>query len=84
VSAGVFGAWIALRLGEAGQRVALVDAYEPGNARSSSGGQTRVLRMGYGDQEIKPENRARAARPATLTDEERATIRAPAASGRGQ
>jgi monomeric sarcosine oxidase len=52
VGAGVFGAWIAYRLRKAGRRVALLDAYGPGNARSSSGGQTRVIRMGYGDQEI--------------------------------
>jgi monomeric sarcosine oxidase len=52
VGAGVFGAWIAQRLGQAGRRVALLDAYGPGNARASSGGQTRVIRMGYGDQEI--------------------------------
>ena len=52
VGAGVFGAWIAYRLQESGRRVALLDAYGPGNARSSSGGQTRVIRMGYGDKEI--------------------------------
>ena len=52
VGAGVFGAWTAYRLRLAGRRVALLDAYGPGNARSSSGGQTRVIRMGYGDQEI--------------------------------
>jgi monomeric sarcosine oxidase len=52
VGAGVFGAWIAYRLREAGRRVALLDAYGPGNVRSSSGGQTRVIRMGYGEQEI--------------------------------
>jgi sarcosine oxidase len=52
VGAGVFGAWIADRLAQAGRRVVLLDAYGPGNARSSSGGQTRVIRMGYGDQEI--------------------------------
>jgi len=52
VGAGVFGAWIAYCLGQAGRRVALLDAYGPGNARASSGGQTRVIRMGYGDQEI--------------------------------
>jgi monomeric sarcosine oxidase len=50
--AGVFGAWIAYRLRKAGRRVALLDAYGPGNARSSSGGQSRVIRMGYGDQEL--------------------------------
>ncbi len=52
VGAGVFGSWIALDLQAAGRRVALVDAYGPGNARSSSGGQSRVVRMGYGDKEI--------------------------------
>ncbi|HLN58322.1 MAG TPA: FAD-dependent oxidoreductase, partial [Thermoanaerobaculia bacterium] len=46
VGGGVFGAWIAYRLGQAGRHVALLDAYGPGNARSSSGGQTRVIRMG--------------------------------------
>jgi monomeric sarcosine oxidase len=52
VGAGVFGAWAAYQLQRAGRRVALVDAYGPGNARGSSGGLTRVIRMGYGDQEI--------------------------------
>jgi sarcosine oxidase len=52
VGAGVFGAWTAYRLRLAGRRVAILDAYGPGNARSSSGGQTRVIRMGYGAQEI--------------------------------
>jgi monomeric sarcosine oxidase len=52
VGAGVFGCWTAYHLQRAGRRVALIDAYGPGNARSSSGGQSRVIRMGYGDQEI--------------------------------
>jgi monomeric sarcosine oxidase len=52
VGAGVFGAWTAYHLRQAGRRVALIDAYGPGNARGSSGGHTRVIRMGYGDQEI--------------------------------
>jgi sarcosine oxidase len=52
VGAGVFGSWIALQLQRSGRRVALLDAYGPANARSSSGGQTRVIRMGYGDKEI--------------------------------
>ena len=52
VGAGVFGAWTAYHLQRAGRRVALIDAYGPGNARASSGGQSRVIRMGYGDQEI--------------------------------
>ncbi|PYQ24097.1 MAG: hypothetical protein DMF79_02450, partial [Acidobacteria bacterium] len=52
VGAGVFGSWIAYHLQRAGRRVALVDAYGPGNARGSSGGQSRVIRMGYGDREV--------------------------------
>ena len=30
----------------------LLDAYGPGNSRSSSGGETRIIRMGYGADEI--------------------------------
>jgi monomeric sarcosine oxidase len=52
VGAGVFGVWTAYQLQGAGRRVAMIDAYGPGNARGSSGGQSRVIRMGYGDQEI--------------------------------
>lgn len=52
VGAGVFGAWTAWSLRKKGRRVALIDAYGPGNARASSGGFTRVIRAGYGDQEI--------------------------------
>jgi sarcosine oxidase len=52
VGAGVFGAWTALHLRRAGRTVALVDAYGAGNNRSSSGGESRILRMGYGADEI--------------------------------
>jgi len=52
IGAGVFGAWIAHELQRAGRRVTLLDAYGPGNARSSSGGQSRVIRMAYGEQEV--------------------------------
>ncbi len=52
VGAGVFGSWIAHELQRSGRRVVLIDGYGPGNARSSSGGRTRVIRMGYGDQEV--------------------------------
>jgi glycine/D-amino acid oxidase-like deaminating enzyme len=48
VGAGAFGGWTALRLLEAGARVALLDAWGPGNSRSSSGGETRILRGTYG------------------------------------
>ena len=52
VGAGCFGAWTANHLAKAGHAVTLVDAYGPGNSRASSGGETRVIRMGYGAEEI--------------------------------
>src|SRR5882724_5482443 len=52
VGAGVFGAWIALHLAKRGQRVLLLDAYGPGHSRSSSGDESRIIRMGYGTDEI--------------------------------
>jgi sarcosine oxidase len=52
VGAGAFGAWTALWLRSLGRTVALVDAYGAGNSRSSSGGESRILRMGYGADEI--------------------------------
>jgi glycine/D-amino acid oxidase-like deaminating enzyme len=52
VGAGSFGVWTAWRLRRAGMSVALVDAYGPANTRASSGGETRVIRMGYGADEI--------------------------------
>ena len=52
IGAGVFGAWCAWHLARRGQRVILLDAYGPGNARASSGGETRIIRMGYGTDEI--------------------------------
>jgi len=52
VGAGVFGAWTAHHLGRSGRSVALLDAYGAGNSRSSSGGESRVLRMNYREQEI--------------------------------
>jgi sarcosine oxidase len=50
--AGVFGAWTALHLARRGLRVLLVDAYGPANARASSGGESRIIRMGYGADEL--------------------------------
>lgn len=52
VGAGVFGAWTAYRLQRAGKRVVLIDAYGPANNRSSSGDESRIMRMGYGADEI--------------------------------
>lgn len=52
VGAGVFGAWTAYRLQQAGRKVVLLDGYGPASSRASSGGETRVIRMGYGADEI--------------------------------
>jgi glycine/D-amino acid oxidase-like deaminating enzyme len=52
VGAGAFGGWTALHLREMGHDVTLLDAYGPGNARASSGGETRQIRIGYGSQEL--------------------------------
>lgn len=52
VGAGVFGAWTAHTLRARGARVTLVEAYDPGHNRASSGGETRAIRMGYGPDEL--------------------------------
>jgi len=52
IGAGVFGAWSAYCLRRAGAEVLLVDAYGPGNSRASSGGESRMIRLGYGPDEI--------------------------------
>ena len=51
VGAGAFGGWTALYLREMGVNVTMVDAYGAGNARASSGGETRQIRAGYASQE---------------------------------
>ena len=52
IGAGAFGAWTAHHLAETGAQVTLVDAYGPANSRSSSGDESRILRHGYGPDEI--------------------------------
>jgi sarcosine oxidase len=52
IGAGVFGSWTARHLQRGGLKVALIDAYGPASARASSGGETRIIRMGYGADEI--------------------------------
>jgi monomeric sarcosine oxidase len=52
IGAGVFGSWIAYYIQRAGLSVALVDAYGAANSRASSGGESRIIRMGYGADEI--------------------------------
>jgi monomeric sarcosine oxidase len=52
IGAGVFGAWTAYQLNRRGKAVILLDAYGPSNSRASSGGESRIIRMGYGKDEI--------------------------------
>lgn len=52
VGAGAFGGWTALHLLRRGARVTLVDAWGPGHSRSSSGGETRIIRGAYGPDRI--------------------------------
>lgn len=52
IGAGVFGAWTAYFLQKSGSTVALLDAYSPAHTRASSGGESRIIRMGYGPDEI--------------------------------
>ena len=54
IGAGVFGSWTALRLIQSGRRVVLLDEYGPANARASSGGESRIIRAGYGADELYP------------------------------
>jgi glycine/D-amino acid oxidase-like deaminating enzyme len=52
VGAGAFGGWTALHLLSLGAQVTLIDSWGPGNARSSSGGDTRVIRAIYGPDRV--------------------------------
>ena len=52
VGAGVFGAWTAWHLRQAGERVLLVDAHGPAHSRASSGGESRMTRGMYGADRI--------------------------------
>ena len=60
VGAGAFGGWTALTLVERGAQVTLIDAWGPGNARASSGGETRVIRSTYGTRAVYTEMAMRA------------------------
>ena len=62
VGAGAFGGWTALYLLRAGAKVTLLDAWGPGNARASSGGETRVIRGTYGPGRVYVQLVARALR----------------------
>jgi glycine/D-amino acid oxidase-like deaminating enzyme len=50
VGAGGWGSFTALNLRKQGFNVTMVDAYGPGNARSTSGDETRGVRSSYGDR----------------------------------
>ena len=52
IGAGAFGGWTALYLREMGHAVTLIDQYGPGNARATSGGESRQIRAVYGEREI--------------------------------
>jgi sarcosine oxidase len=52
IGAGVFGVWTAYLLRQAGAEVAVIDQYGPANSRASSGGESRIIRLGYGPEEI--------------------------------
>ena len=59
IGSGVFGAWTAYQLQQSSAEVVLIDAYGPGNSRSSSGGESRIIRIGYGPDEIYSRTAAR-------------------------
>lgn len=48
VGAGTFGASLAWWLARHGEQVTIVDQFEPGDRRASSGGETRLLRCSHG------------------------------------
>jgi sarcosine oxidase len=52
VGAGAFGGWSALQFVLRGASVILLDAWGPGNARASSGGETRTIRATYGPAQL--------------------------------
>jgi glycine/D-amino acid oxidase-like deaminating enzyme len=62
VGAGAFGGWTALQLLKKSAKVTLLDAWGPGNSRSSSGGETRIIRGTYGSGRIYTQMAARSLR----------------------
>lgn len=52
VGAGVFGSWTAWHLAQRKQKVLVLDAHGAAHNRASSGGETRIIRMSYGRDEI--------------------------------
>jgi sarcosine oxidase len=60
IGAGAFGGWTALHLLHRGAQVTLLDAWGSGNARASSGGETRIIRGTYGPNQPYTRMAARA------------------------
>lgn len=54
IGAGAFGSWTARWLLRRGARVTLVDQHGPGNALSSSGGESRATRSAHGPDRFYP------------------------------
>ena len=52
IGSGVFGAWTAWHLTQRKLRVLLLDTHGPAHSRASSGGESRIIRMSYGSDEI--------------------------------
>jgi glycine/D-amino acid oxidase-like deaminating enzyme len=50
IGAGIIGSFTAYHLRSLGAKVQLIDAYGPGNSRSTSGDETRGVRSSYGDR----------------------------------
>ncbi|HKW10444.1 MAG TPA: FAD-binding oxidoreductase [Gemmatimonadaceae bacterium] len=50
IGAGIWGSFTAYQLRKSGAKVTLVDAYGPGNGRSTSGDESRGVRSSYGDR----------------------------------
>lgn len=52
VGAGAFGGWTAYHLLQGGAEVSLFDHWGPGHSRASSGGETRLIRGIYGQDQV--------------------------------
>ena len=55
IGAGIWGACSAYHLKKEGADVELYDMWGPGNARSGSGGASRIIRLTYGNDKIYTE-----------------------------
>ena len=60
VGAGVFGSSLAWWLSRGGHELTLVDQFEPGDPRATSGGETRLMRCSHGGDMLYAESARRA------------------------